>query len=83
MKMQLIGLSLLIALLSGCSSHEYQLGQYVEQMKAEQMYNPSAALENLGYVPDGNGERMEKTYNVYTGKAEGSLGGTSSRVLDQ
>ncbi len=83
MKMQLAGLTLLLALFTGCASDQYQLGQYVEQMKAEQMYNPNAALENLGYMPETSGERMEKPYGIYTGKAESNLGGTSSRILSK
>lgn len=66
----------------GCSSNEYRLGQSVAQMKAEQTYNPNAAKENQGYVPDGQGERIESSLGVYTGKADESLKGTSSQVLN-
>ncbi len=82
MKIQLLGLSVLITMLTACSSHQYQMGQYVNQLTAEQIYNPGAVLENAGYVPDGQGERMEKPYKVYTGKSDSSLSGTSSRVLN-
>ncbi len=82
MKTKLVFLSILTVMILGCASNDYPLGQSVAQMKMEQTYNPDAAKENVGYVPDGQGERIEKAQGIYTGKAESSLGGTDSQVLD-
>lgn len=83
MKIKLVLLSILAVMLMGCAtSGNYQLGQSLAQMKTEQTYNPDAGTENVGYVPDGQGERMEEAQAIYTGKAEGSLSGTDSQVLD-
>lgn len=83
MKVLSVILSIFIVFITGCSSDNYQSGEYVSQMKSEQLYNPDATKENLGYVPDGLGERMEKSYGDYTGKSTDDLGDTSSQVLDQ
>ncbi|MCE0494316.1 hypothetical protein [Vibrio salinus] len=82
MKMNIVFLFILTVLTLGCTSTEYQLGQSVAQMKAEQIYNPGAAKENQGYIPDGQGERIESSLSTYTGKSDDSLSGTSSQVLD-
>ncbi|WED21275.1 hypothetical protein L3Q72_11570 [Vibrio sp. JC009] len=54
----------LILLLAGCASDQ-PLGSSVALVKAEQTYNPSASVENLGYMPTGSGERMQSTLEVY------------------
>lgn len=81
MKVTIMVLIVLSAVVTGCAN-EAPLGQSVAQMKAEQRYNPDAASQNEGYVPEANGERMEKTYSLYIDKTTDKMSGSSSRVLD-
>jgi hypothetical protein len=75
-------LILTIILIGGCAN-DARLGHYVASVRAEQVYNPNATAENLGEVPDGNGERMEGAYQTYTGKSDGELsGGGDSQFID-
>ncbi|ANU35558.1 hypothetical protein RJD38_03400 [Vibrio scophthalmi] len=50
--------------LAGCAN-DPELGITVSQLKAEQTYNPNAWQENLGYVPDGNGQRSQVSLETY------------------
>lgn len=50
--------------LVGCAN-EPALGVSVSQLKAEQVYNPNATQENLGYVPDGHGPRSQTSLENY------------------
>lgn len=71
----------LSAILIGCVN-DVPLGSHVANLKAQQTYNPNATEENLGVIPSGSGERMEGTYQVYTGKEVDSLTGSGeSQVL--
>lgn len=68
--------------LSGCAN-DPALGQHVSELKRLQTYNPEASQENKDIIPDGNGERMEDVYNIYTGKKSEALQGTGqSQVLN-
>lgn len=52
--------------LVGCANeHDSDLGVAVSQLRAEQTYNPNAWQENLGYVPDGNGQRSQTSLKHY------------------
>ncbi|NOH97722.1 hypothetical protein F0226_13140 [Vibrio sp. 99-70-13A1] len=74
----LLGLS---TILIGCAN-DAPLGSHVAQLRVAQTYNPNATEDNLGIVPDGNGERTEAGYQAYTGKESSSLQGSSeSQVL--
>ncbi|RTZ15229.1 hypothetical protein EJ063_12260 [Vibrio aquaticus] len=66
----------------GCVNNAPQLGGHVAKLKTEQVYNPNASIDNLGFVPSGSGERMEGAYQTYTGKKDSDLKGTDSQVLD-
>ncbi|MGR5131301.1 hypothetical protein [Vibrio alfacsensis] len=75
----ILGLALM---LTGCAN-EPALGHHVAQVKSLQTYNPNATQENQDFIPDGNGERMEDAYNIYTGKKNETLQGTGqSQVLN-
>lgn len=68
-------------LLGGCAN-EPKLGYHMTKVKSEQVYNPNATQENMHVIPDGNGERMEDAYSIYTGKKGEELKGSStSQVL--
>ncbi len=69
----------LFALLTGCAN-QHRLGSHVAQLRQQQTYNPSATMDNLEVIPDGNGEKMEGVYSAYTGK-KGESVGSSSQVL--
>ncbi len=76
-----IGVLGLVLMVQGCAN-EPRMGYHVAQLKNEQTYNPNAAQQNRGVIPDGTGERMEGVYNVYTGKNNDSLQSTGqSQVL--
>ncbi|MCL9781427.1 hypothetical protein M9194_08305 [Vibrio sp. S4M6] len=68
--------------LIGCSSNPAPLGSTVANLAQAQTYNPEAAQENLGYIPEGHGERHENVYQIYTRIEEVSLQGTESRVVE-
>ncbi|WP_417212505.1 hypothetical protein [Acinetobacter venetianus] len=71
-----------IALLSVGCSNEPRLGYHMAKVKQQQVYNPNATQENVSVIPDGNGERMEDVYSIYTGKkGEDLKGNASSQVL--
>lgn len=74
----LAGISLAVA---GCATNDPHLGYHMALVKQQQTYNPNASHENLAVVPEGNGERMEDVYNIYTGKKAETLQGTTSRVI--
>lgn len=76
-------LSTLAILLLGCVNNAEELGSHVAKLQAEQTYNPNAAIDNLGVVPTGSGERMEGVYQTYTGKKDSELAGTDSQILEQ
>lgn len=80
----LISLAAMLGL-SGCANHNHagvqRLGSHVAQIRSEQTFNPNATQENLGVVPDGNGERMEDVYSIYTGKKVEVLQGSNSQVI--
>ena len=59
MSMVFIGLSL-----AGCAN-DPELGISVSRLQAEQTYNPNAWQENMGYVPDGNGQRSQVSLETY------------------
>ncbi|NMS37568.1 hypothetical protein HKA98_01945, partial [Vibrio parahaemolyticus] len=40
-------------------------GISVSQLRAEQTLNPEAWYENLGYLPEGSGERTQVSLEVY------------------
>ncbi|MDW6002353.1 hypothetical protein [Vibrio mangrovi] len=68
-----------VAGLSGCANRE-RLGRSVAEVRAEQTYNPNATTENMGFIPTGNGERMEAAYDAYTGKeSQGKSGSSKSK----
>lgn len=71
--------------LTGCANQDHvgvqRLGSHVAQIRSEQTFNPNATQENLGLVPDGNGERMEDVYSIYTGKKVEVLQGSNSQVI--
>ncbi|MBW3694247.1 hypothetical protein EK599_00975 [Vibrio sp. T187] len=69
-----------VVLATGCVN-DARLGTHVAKIKQQQTYNPNASQENLSVIPSGNGERMEGTYQVYTGKEVDSLAGNESQVL--
>jgi hypothetical protein len=48
----------------GCAN-EPDLGISVSQLRAEQTLNPNAWQENLGYLPEGSGERSQVSLEVY------------------
>lgn len=77
-----IGVLSLSLLLIGCVNNAERLGSHVTKLKVEQIYNPNATQENLGVIPSGSGERMESTYQVYTGKKGTELKGTESQFLE-
>ncbi|MEZ8632143.1 hypothetical protein A165_07385 [Vibrio tasmaniensis ZS-17] len=70
----------LVILLAGCAN-DAPLGQSVAKLQAEQTYNPNATQENLQVLPDGTGERMQAGYDMYVGKGDEELSGSSSQVL--
>ncbi|MGF1908882.1 hypothetical protein L4C38_05485 [Vibrio kasasachensis] len=52
--------------LAGCANdNESELGISVSQLRAEQTYNPNAWQENMGYVPDGHGQRSQTSLEGY------------------
>ncbi|CAM4246632.1 hypothetical protein ACPV5L_10455 [Vibrio astriarenae] len=67
--------------LAGCANPE-PLGTHVAKLQSEQIYNPNASIENLGYVPTGSGERMEGAYQIYTGRQSKDLKGTDSQFVE-
>jgi hypothetical protein len=70
--------------LTGCATQNAErLGRHMNLVKTEQIYNPNATTENLALIPAGNGERLERSYNSYTGKegTEKALKGSVSQVL--
>ncbi len=70
-----------LLLVGGCAN-EPRLGYHMAKVKSEQVYNPNATQENMHVIPDGNGERMEDAYSIYTGKKGEELKGSStSQVL--
>lgn len=56
---------LLAILLVGCAKEPKPLGQSVALIKQEQIYNPNASIENIDVIPEGSGERMQATLDVY------------------
>jgi len=50
--------------LVGCAN-DPELGITVSQLRAEQTYNPNAWQENLGYVPEGSGQRSQTSLEGY------------------
>ncbi|GAA5647208.1 MULTISPECIES: hypothetical protein [Vibrio] len=50
--------------LLGCAN-EPSMGMSVSQLRAEQTLNPTAWQENLGYLPEGSGERTYVSLEVY------------------
>lgn len=50
--------------LSGCAN-DPELGISLSQLRAEQTQNPNAWKENLGYLPEGSGERSETSLTIY------------------
>ncbi|MDN3615007.1 MAG: hypothetical protein ACPG5L_06715 [Vibrio gallaecicus] len=75
----ILGLS---TILIGCAN-DAPLGSHVAKLRVAQTYDPNATQDNLGIVPDGNGERTEGAYQAYTGKESSSLQGSSeSQVLE-
>lgn len=79
---KIVSLGFLSTLLVGCVNNAEELGAHVAKLKSEQVYNPNASIDNLGFIPSGSGERMEGAYQTYTGKKDSELTGTDSQVLD-
>lgn len=50
--------------LTGCAN-EPELGVALNQLKAEQTLNSNAWYENIDYLPDGSGERTQRSLKVY------------------
>ncbi|MFN1550506.1 hypothetical protein [Vibrio natriegens] len=50
--------------LVGCAS-EPKLGVALSQLQAEQTLNPNAWYENIDYLPNGSGERTQRSLKVY------------------
>ncbi|APX05272.1 MULTISPECIES: hypothetical protein [Vibrio] len=50
--------------LFGCAN-DPELGISVSQLRAEQTLNPEAWYENLGYLPEGSGQRTQTSLEVY------------------
>lgn len=69
------------AVLSAGCVNDPRLGHHMASVKQQQVYNPNATQENLGVIPDGNGERMEDVYSIYTGKKVEVLQGSNSQVI--
>lgn len=71
-----------LVFVGGCTSQPHagvhKLGSHVAQVRKAQTYNPNATQENMGVIPDGNGERMEDVYSIYTGKKGEELKGSST-----
>lgn len=85
MKMTLlIGMGITLVM-SGCANQNQvgvqKLGGHVAQIKTLQTYNPNATQENMAIIPDGNGERMEDAYSIYTGKKSEDLKGSSTSQI--
>ena len=70
-------------LLMGCVNNAERLGSHVAKLRVEQTYDPTATQDNLGYIPTGSGERMETSYQVYTGKQDSELTRSNSQVLQE
>lgn len=74
----IVGIS---TILIGCAN-DAPLGNHVAKLRAAQMYDPNATQNNLGVIPEGNGDRLEGAYQAYTGKESNSLQGSGeSQVL--
>lgn len=56
---------LVTLLVVGCAKEPMPLGQSVALIKQEQIYNPNASLENKDVIPEGSGERMQATLDLY------------------
>lgn len=68
-----------LVFLGGCANQpESSLGYHMAKVKSEQTYNPNATRDNMHVIPDGNGERMEDAYSLYTGKKGEELKGSST-----
>ncbi|WP_282177781.1 hypothetical protein [Vibrio nereis] len=68
-----------LVFLGGCANEpESSLGYHMAKVKSEQTYNPNATRDNMHVIPDGNGERMEDAYSLYTGKKGEELKGSST-----
>lgn len=83
---KVIGIITLFSLplfLFGCVNNAERLGSHMAKLQTEQTYNPNATIENLAVIPTGSGERMEGTYQTYTGKNESDLAGSDSQILEQ
>lgn len=82
--MLLIGMGITLVM-SGCANQSHigvqKLGGHVAQIKTLQTYNPNATQENMAIIPDGNGERMEDAYSIYTGKKSEDLKGSSTSQI--
>ncbi|HBC3895541.1 MULTISPECIES: hypothetical protein [Vibrio] len=50
--------------LLGCAN-DPELGISVSQLRAEQTLNTNAWYENLGYLPEGSGERTQVSLEIY------------------
>ncbi|MEF1309662.1 hypothetical protein QTO01_06080 [Vibrio mytili] len=50
--------------LLGCAN-DPALGVAKNQLRTEQALNPNAWSENLGYLPEGSGERTQTSLKVY------------------
>lgn len=78
----MVGALGMVFMLAGCAN-EPALGYHVAKLKSEQTYNPEASIQNQDVIPDGNGERMEDVYQVYTGKKNENLQSAGqSKVLN-
>ncbi|AEX22977.1 MULTISPECIES: hypothetical protein [unclassified Vibrio] len=50
--------------LAGCAN-DPNLGVALSQLQAEQTLNSDAWYENIDYLPDGSGERTQRSLKVY------------------
>ncbi|UYI46496.1 hypothetical protein OFO16_11695 [Vibrio natriegens] len=50
--------------LAGCAN-DPKLGVALSQLQAEQTLNPNAWYENVDYLPEGSGERTQRSLKVY------------------